>query len=174
MAGRSSRQQIGFWRESMTKQFFNSITPILILRFGAQVLCSILFGAAIFALHPTITGQSEPPSLQGTYYLWAAFVSGFLAAMINPKSFWVVPTGTVIGEFLWMFAHFPPIPTAVPTSLLWGIAILLLLFCSAHLGAMPSYLGSGAAYGAVLIAKKWSASHPCLRTPEPSDEHLES
>lgn len=77
--------------------------------FRSALACvvAVLLGAAIWHYSPRVTGHAEPWDSPTPYYLVALFVAGVAAGAVDPRRFWLAPTGVYVGQFAYMAAFLP-------------------------------------------------------------------
>lgn len=90
-------------------------------------LIAALAGAAIWALSPLLTGQTEPWDA-GLYYSGALLAAGLLLGVAVPKPLWAHYLGGLVGQALYLLLFLPPSPlmaVGLVFLLVWSLLLLV-------------------------------------------------
>jgi len=103
------------------------------------ILISAIFGAAVWALSPAMTGKLEPWDADGIYYLVSLGLAGFISACIAPKPLWALYVGAILGQVLYGLIFLPLGPLAViglAFLTVWSLVFLLAAFLGSRVRAV--------------------------------------
>ena len=91
-----------------------------------RLLLGAVFGWAIWAASPSLTGQVEPWDAPPGYYSASLFVAGLVSTLFLPAGWYWGPVGVSGGQMAYMwFVYFPRLPQGDPVILPAPIAVAL-------------------------------------------------
>jgi hypothetical protein len=68
------------------------------LRAGVALAVAAVIGAAIWAISPWATGQSEPWDAENLFYIAALITGGLVSGFLFPRPLWAHYVGSVVGQ----------------------------------------------------------------------------
>ncbi len=113
-----------------------------------RLLVGAVFGWAIWAASPSLSGQVEPWDSLSAYYSASLFVAGLASTLFLPAGWYWGPIGVYAGQVAYMwFVYLPRLPQGDPVILPAPIAVALF-------GTVPTFAGGllGAGIGFVVAA----------------------
>lgn len=106
-----------------------------------RLILGAVFGWAIWAASPSLTGQVEPWDSISIYYSASLFVAGLASTLFRPVGWYWGPVGVYGGQVAYMwFVYFPSLPQGAPFILPAPIALALFGTVQALAGGL---LGAG-------------------------------
>jgi len=96
----------------MNRPTNRTVDPLAVL---TQMCLGGVYGWAIWAASPIVTGEVEPWDSMTAYYSGTLFAAGFLSALFWRHGFYWGPIGIYVGQiaYLWL-AHHPGGPIIFP------------------------------------------------------------
>lgn len=97
---------------------------------------SFLFGAAIWALSPRVTGRTEPWDANSAFYVAALLGTGLIVGALCPRKIWPIWLGLAIGQFTYMLLFLlkgPLIAVGFVTLFIYGVVAVAGAFVSSRL-----------------------------------------
>ena len=106
-----------------------------------RLLLGAVFGWAIWAASPSLTGQVEPWDSISVYYSASLFVAGLASTLFRPAGWYWGPVGVYGGQVAYMlFVYMPRLPRGDPLIFPAPIAVALFGTMQALAGGL---LGAG-------------------------------
>ena len=99
-------------------------------RASLTFVAGFVLGALIWWASPFVTEQREPWDAPLGYYIAALIVTGFVAALLSPRHFWLAPVGIYLGQSVYAVAFLPTGPM-LPFGLVLGLGFCILALAGA-------------------------------------------
>lgn len=102
----------------------------------------VILGSLTWAYSVPIGGEVEPWDSLGFYYYGALTTSGFVAAILYPRSWWLGALGVYVGQIVFIeLWYLPTLPAADPRIMPSFIAVAIFGMLPVVLGSLVAYIG---------------------------------